>query len=1466
MNHKLPFALSALGLISLAIHQPAMASKESPALVIEITEASGGVQPPADTVFVDGVAVQSNDGKFFVIPENAVAAGTFIVHFTVLDAQNAAVGGGSFGTHLASIESRFAAQLPDGLRAGERVVITVLSDAFLAPVLSSFLADGIPSVGGPSRLTATPSNVSNLVLTNSFADPSAAVADVQSSQVGATVENAANAALATSANTVGASATVISQLADQSIATGEDSLAVAALATTTDQTTATATVDGSLAGIRINNDGVLSGSTSITVDDNALTATARGNNSTSALTATGANSGAAGNSATSPDNDATYPAPGPLVLTGDLLATGVQQLDDQSDVTATISSSTLGLTDGNTAGTLDAIGGGVSVNGNSAVAAADGNRLSLSLTDNLSGGDVDSTAYGLQTTNDTNVTATAGVTAGVDVDTITDSSVVVDANSVQAAATANRATASIAARPDGATDSVTADVEQFVRAQNQAVQIQANAAGTVIGSSSVTATGANSNIADNRLTAAAIGNEQTTSADLGAGVQGGNALIEGNQTLVLDGSDLAIDANVSGSTIGTQATTDTLAQTTVNDNTAIGQAIGNNAAQALGAFAGSREGSLAINQGQSAQGAAANVLSLTADVSDLRVGAAASTLAAPQLTVSGNQAASLVTLNRNTQTLGTQSGTTSAAGTTAVGATQAADSASSQALVEDLRIGVVNPDAAITGDPSRAAAEINATGNRVDAQAELNRSLQSLAGVSGSIGGEITLDTVQTANAAAGGLSDVTATLDNAGVGLYGGTETIDVDGGRFNLVVSGNALASQAQANLAQAAVGPVSGTVSLAAAADRLGAGVTQSATDTSVRAQNFDTGLGISEADPATSTFDADTDNVSVNVSDNSLQALSRQNSASIAGGAISGQVSQGDLRSQVDQTTSGAGITRAENSGVFAGITPAVGANDLGFGNAADSSTLTVVGNTVRADAADNLATVVGGGVNGAVGANAQVGALIEQSSSGSQVEALNSIIDLGANEQNDGDLGAGTGDTAVTVADNTVVSVASANNSTASLGGVSGTIAVGGNAGVTTNQTLDSQVTASTTLLNAGVSDASVGNVAGSGDAAISVSRNAVATAVSGNDSRVVDLGNSAASIDGTLSATTTQTVNANASMSANSSNLRIGANRIGELGTQSAVAVSVDGNDVRTSATANNSNVTGSVSGTLTGSVALNATQTLNGSAAGIAATSGSAVEPNLIGVQADTLGANASVSVAGNAVTSAVAGNRVLNNLSGASFSNATGTLSFQATQAINGNAGAAATGDLLSSVINTVIGIGGGDNSVLPAAAVSGNRLVANTVGNESSRTLNGLSGNFVAATQSVAMLDTQTTDTAVLVASVSSSGIGSFLISDAAVPTSVAVNGNQVLAQSIANSSSQLVSLNGVSTSGGPLTSLNASQNLLNTTVRAEVSNVGVGLNTGGVTAGAGSFTGAAVASGNTVNATAIGNQSSLVRSGR
>ena len=54
----------------------------------------------------------------------------------------------------------------------------------------------------------------------------------------------------------------------------------------------------------------------------------------------------------------------------------------------------------------------------------------------------------------------------------------------------------------------------------------------------------------------------------------------------------------------------------------------------------------------------------------------------------------------------------------------------------------------------------------------------------------------------------------------------------------------------------------------------------------------------------------------------------------------------------------------------------------------------------------------------------------------------------------------------------------------------------------------------------------------------------------------------------------------------------------------------------------------------------------------------------------------NGSVSVANNAVTSAVAGNRVLNNVQGAAFSSATGTLDYSATQTLNGNAAAAAVG----------------------------------------------------------------------------------------------------------------------------------------------------------------------------------------------
>lgn len=1475
MNMNLPFALSALGLISLAIHQPAAAQQSGPALNIEITQAGGAVMPPTGAVSFDGTPLKVIDGdspetKYLVFTDEAAdisftfeieipGQGTQTGGFSI-EVDNRADAEAKFATRYAMFLAEINNKTPGTTVTG--VSDVRILDGTMSVSTDKYFAVGQPGVDGPSRLAATATELSNSLILTSFADPSQIASQVQSAQVGATVQNAADAALATSGNTVSSAATVISQLASQTIATGETSLAVAALATTTDQTTSTATIEQSVAGVQITNDGVLSGASSVTVDSNMLTSTARANDSTSRLTASGANSGAGGNDAAGAAQNNTYPAPGALTILGDLQATGVQTLDQQSNVSASITSSTLGLTDNAGAGTVDTIAGGVSVSGNRATAMADGNRLTLELTDSLSGSDVDSTAYGLQTVNDTSISASASATVGVDATTITSSALVVDGNRTQAAATGNRATASIAARPDGAADSLVADVEQFVRADTQAVNIDATASDNRIGVSGVTAaTSVNSNVASNILTAIATGNDQSTTADLGAGTQAGVASIGGNQTLGVVTADLTLSATISNSVIGTSATTDTLSQTTVSGNTAIGQVIGNNAQQDVAALAGTREASASLTQDQQASRSATQLLSLTSDVTSLGIGASATTLAAPQLTVSGNAAASLVSANLSSQSLGALSGSSNAGGTLAVTATQATDSISTTANVTDLRLGLIDAGTTITADPARAAAEITVSGNTVDAQTELNRSVQTLDSVSGDTQGTLLISANQTANTASGGVSDVVANLTRAGVGVYGATQPIDIVDGRFNLTVSDNALGTQAQANQAQAQLGPVSGVVTLANATDRLGVSVTQTADNVATRAQNLDTGLGLAESNTAAPLFGSTTDNVAVSVNGNTLQALSRRNNAGIVVDEVSGQVNQGDIGSTVSQT-GGAGASLAQNSGVYVGVTAAAAAADLGLGNARASTSLTVTGNSVRADAADNLSTVVGSGVNGTVGASARVGATVAQSSAGATIDATNTIVNLGANLLNNGTVGNGTGSTSISVADNSTVAVAAANNSTASLGGVSGSIAAGGTAGIDTTQTLDSLVTATSAIVNAGITDASIGNVAGAGATSLSVSSNAVTTVASGNDSRVVDLGDSAATIDGTLGATTTQTLNNNASLAASNGGLRIGAVGAGEVGTEGVVSLTVDSNQSVTRATGNNSEVTGSVSGTLTGQVALSATQVINGSTGGIGAVTGTT--DNTIGVQAATLGANTSASVADNVVSSAVAGNRVLNNLDGAAFSSATGTIALSATQTLTGNAGAA-DGDLFSAVTNTTVGVVGGDGSALPAVAVSGNRLQASTVGNESSRVLNNLSGSFNAATASVTANDVQTTDTAVLVARVADSSIGSSLFSDAAIPTSVSVNGNAVVAQAIANSSNQQVRLNGVSTAGGQLTSLNAGQSLLNTSVTASITSVTLGFNTAGLTT-PGSFTGAAVSSGNSLSASAIGNQSSLVRSGR
>ncbi len=1468
MNRNLPFALSAIGLISLAVYQPALAQQAEPSLTIEISSGEPGPATPPDGVFTfqdapvaifdsfGNAVLDANGNPLFVRFPEGGNSDRRIAFFSQAN-------GGIFGTGINSIgpsaaEAEAAARL-------EIQTIVNLGFTFLglgaAPAPDPLQVPGTPGVAGSALPTVEFNNLDSAVVLNSFADPSAVLAQQLNVVAGQTVENAAGATLAASSNTLSADATVINQLASQSIATGEDSLAVAVLDTTIDNTTSTALIDTAVVGVRIDNEGALTGATSVTVNANSAVATARANDSTSALVATGANSGVAGNDAASPDNDSAYPAPGPLVIEGDLIATGVQQLDQLSNVRAEVDNVAVGLTEADvTAPASVIITGGVAVSDNRLAAVADGNRLALQLNDALSGGDVDSTVYGLQTVSDTSITANAGANdgnrVGAVVDLIENTAVTVSSNQVQAAATGTRATATVAAAPDQSDDSLLVDVEQFVRAQAEDTSITASATNNQIGRISRRGEGVTTTVSGNTLTAVGIGNDQATTAALGQGSIEGDTEIEGDQVLLLDGANLSITGEVLGGVVGTQLTgRDLDPVTTISGNTVIGQAIGNNASQATGAFAGTLDDDLDLDLEQTAIGSAAETLLVQGRVEDLLLGAAADQLRAPQLTISDNAVASLSTVNSSSQTVGAISGSSTDDGERDIDSDQQTDSVAVGAEVTDLLIGATADLIRESNDSSTAT--ISVSGNSVNAQAELNRATQTLVGVSGLLGGEIEPEIDQDANADAGGLSSVDAALVSAGLGVFDNAGEINVEDGSFNLGVSNNTLSAQANANVSQVAVGALAITLD---DDGEIAANIDQAATDTAVTASAIDLGLGLTEGETVLGT---DTNDVGINATGNTLQTLARQNSATVVQGVISGDLATNDVDTIIAQEVNN-GSTTASNSGVFVGVTPAAGFDDLALGSATESTVVTVTGNTLRADAASSIATITGSGVSGLLG-NGDVSLEITQDNAGNAVTATTSLVVLGAGLQNNQPVGAGEGGITTTVADNSVVTVASGNNASTSVGGFSGVAEDGSNIELLTQQTLNGQITASAGLIDAGITDADLGT--GDGAATLTVSSNTVLTAANGNDSRT-DFGDVAASITSEQRHRATQTVNADASLSADAGNLRIGAVGIGSLGTTSPVAVTVDANQVRTSVVANSSTSGGALSGTLAGddpSFSFTDTQTLNGSDVGSSATSGSDLAPIVIGAQAEELGANGSVSVANNGVTSAVAGNRVLNNLDSAAFASVSGSggLAFSATQTLNGNP--AATADLLSAVENTSVGVLGGDTA-LPAVSVAGNRLVADTVGNQASRVLNNLSGNFNADTIAVSLNDVQTVDTATLVASVSDSFIGGSFTSDVLVPTAVTVNGNQVVAQAIANSSNQLVSLNGASVQGGQLTSLNAAQNLINSNVTATISNVNVGLVNAGVNPGAASFTGAAVTAGNSLTATAIGNQASLVRNGR
>lgn len=1301
----------------------------------------------------------------------------------------------------------------------------------------------VTAAGAVTPSAAVDSAVQAILSTSATLATATVTANVQSSINGAT-----DAGLVVGpSNALSASATGNSAALSQQIAGGEDAVAVGLSSRNLAASNVSATLSASSVGVSI--DGTSSGTGALAVTQNTATATARANDGSSSLVATGANAGQAGN-----DAAATTTLGTDVVVTGDLVSASYQ-LNSASNSTASLTAGAGDAVIGASLATAAAdlsTSGGLTVSGNSATATAGGNRLSQTLSDQLVGDDVDVAVGTVQQQTDGDVSAaTEGLRLGVAGQAsgaaFHDSALTVTDNGLGASATGNSLSNLVSSDLSGSGDRAAVRSLQDLTASTTGNDISATVTDGRVGVevSGSDLAGVSAAISANTVSAAATAQSLSERFIATPGAINGPISQSATQQINPTGNDVAAAARVGDNSlelvVGLDANGGTASlsggQLTVDGNRVEAVAGGNNGQLQIDDFSGNVAGSINSNLTQTAiQTAAANTIDITSDLEEVYVGvASAATIDDIELAVTGNRLVGASSVNQASNSLGAISGTTSAAIT--VQASQSAVGADAVTSASTLAFGIEDDDATIAANGD---VRLLVSGNVVGLQSDLNRSSQSIGAVSGVLGSGLSTNLSQSASEVGGDRAQAQATGANIRFGIDGLGSDIGSGDNTLDLQVDGNAVAASAQINVATRELGAITGQQ--AGAVFRI---ADQSAAGADAQASLSALSFGLSGVDNGG--FENSSDSTSLGVSGNSVNATARQNLLVDSSGGVAG----------VQSSTSGANISQSGNSATssatIANAQFGVGGSSvsLNLGATAGGTSLTVSGNQTRADSAGNIASYGLGGIDGSLTADRTVD--MEQSQTATTVSAVSTNLDFGANALGGSSIGDG-GSVALSLVDNSVVTVATANSQTVNTGALSGSIASGNTLGAFLNQSNGGNIDATASDLDLGTAGA--GTIA-DGGAAVSqaITGNQVVTAGTGNASSSV-LGAITGDLAGTVLRQLSQSNSAASDLDALSTDIAIGAIGAGSLGTNGAAPLAVSGNAIATSLTGNSSSVVGAVSGNLSGTLMVNDTQSNSFNANGFSASTVD-VDLGVVRGASTGIGGDARLAVSDNSISAAITGNSLRTELSGLAVGDASGTVSLNGTQTATGTAGN--TAELSATVLNADLGFTANNATLtLPSATVDGNRVVASATSNQSVRLLGGLSGQLSGT--GVSVLDTQTNTQMNVNASVTGPGlIGGSATSTDDIPLNLAVNNNLVVAEAAGNRSTQDVQLAGLSLNGGADLNLRAVQSNVGGSVAASVSGQRLGL----LAAGSGVFGGSVTSSGNNVGASAVGNTARLTR---
>lgn len=1327
-------------------------------------------------------------------------------------------------------------KLPFRLSAAGVLSLAVVP-AFYSPAVQ---ADVNTTAAGAVTASAAVDSLASAILTS---DNAPVTATITSGSVQNSITGAAAADMAVTGNQLSAGATANTASLVQQITSGEDAVATGISSRAINGSNVSATLTTSSVGATAS--AAVSGAAGVTISGNSSTATARANDGNSSLVATGAQGGTAGGSA------AVTPTVGSdVVVTGDLTSGAYQNLASSS-VTALAEDGVTGLQLTGATAAFTATGG-LTVDGNSVGATAGGNRLATVLSENLAGGDVDVAVGSVQRGSDTNITATAdgnrvGVVGTVNGASFSGAPLSVTGNQIATAASGNAVASTVEVDLTSSSDSALVSNTQNLNAATAGAadyQVSARSQDAVIGAqlNNTAVANANTSVTGNSVSASATGQSLNDRVQASPGSIAGSLSLVGSQSLSATNEGLAFNAQVGDDSLDVIVGIDANAagggftggSLSIADNLVRGSALANTASQIQGDLGGSVGAAVSTTLTQNAvQTGAANDISVVTDVEDVTLGIASiNALDSSSISIANNRIAGSAGVNQASSAQGAISGTTSA--TIALSATQTATAADASSTLDTPYVGIrdANADIAVNGDVN-----LLVSGNALASQAESNRVEQSIGGLSGSLGADLSTSISQTANGTGGDNATATSNITSASLGIDGVTADIGAGAHALDLQVANNQLNSSASNNVALREVGAVTGAV-----AANYGRSSTQNADSNSVTGEISSLSAGLAAFTGAlANTSDA----VSIDVSGNSAQASARRNAYTEQAGGIAGSVTSGaTISSGASQTaTAGTALAQVANAGI--GITGHD--NSLGLGSSSDGTSFTVVDNLLRADAAANIASRSLGGVSGDIAGNVSQ-SLTQTMASTSAVSAAvaSSHIGLG-NAGTAPALGAG-GALANNVAGNAAVAVASGNSGSLDLGGFSGSLT--GALLTTATQSASANLDSAVVGVRFGLHD---GSTIASGTAAVSTAVTDNLAQASGTvNSLASTLGAIVGDLGGAISSTGTQTIDSTSDLDLLASSVDVGLTSFASLGSGASAPLTVDGNRVIASGTGNVASVLGSLAGDLGAALTVSNTQAVSYGNNAYSALATSVT----IGEAGSGTGADARAAITDNSVIASIGGNRISSSFDGFTVSQGSATAAFTGSQT---NTGTSGNGAELTATVNSAnvgLNLASGTHSQ-PDATVAGNQLVATATANDAARFVGGLGGQFNAGGLSVS--DTQSNADLNVSASLSNSLVGGSVTSAAAMPLNLVTSDNLAVAEAVGNRTVQTVQLAGLNVGSAADVNLSANQSNTGGGISATVSSLRMGL----AAPGAGSFTGGSFSTGNSIGANAVGNTARLTR---